>query len=108
MRITWVCSGRPEPELVKVFSNPRVINPYPNGLPAMQIQDIRSMLLERIGLFRNKLLAGDKEKVMKSLTHLLILLLKRAEGLPLFVNYVTQDVQQGNYPLDGTANTQRV
>ena len=62
MRITWVCSGRPEPELVKVFSNPRVINPYPNGLPAMQTQDIRSMLLERIGLFRNKLLAGDKEK----------------------------------------------
>ena len=62
MRITWVCSGRPEQELVKAFSNSRVINPYPDGLPAMQTQDIRSMLLERIGLFRNKLLAGDKEK----------------------------------------------
>ena len=104
MRITWVCSGRPEPELVKVFSNSRVINPYPNGLPAMQIQDIRSMLLERIGLFRNKLLAGDKEKGDEVVNPFIDLVAKRAEGLPLFVNYVTQDVQQGNYPLDGTAN----
>ena len=104
MRITWVCSGRPEPELVKVFSNSRVINPYPNGLPAMQIQDIRSMLLERIGLFRNKLLAGDKEKGGEVVNPFIDLVAKRAEGLPLFVNYVTQDVQQGNYPLDGTAN----
>ncbi len=104
MRITWVCSGRPEPELVKVFSNPRVINPYPNGLPAMQTQDIRSMLLERIGLFRNKLLAGDKEKGDEVVNPFIDLVAKRAEGLPLFVNYVTQDVQQGNYPLDGTAN----
>tara|TARA_B100000963_G_scaffold102030_1_gene88275 strand:+ start:1650 stop:5513 length:3864 start_codon:yes stop_codon:yes gene_type:complete len=104
MRVTWVCSGRPEPELEKVFSNPRVINPYPNGLPAMQIQDIRSMLLERIGLFRNKLLAGDKEKGDEVVNPFIDLVAKRAEGLPLFVNYVTQDVQQGNYPLDGTAN----
>ena len=104
MRITWICSGRPEPELVKVFSNRRVVNPYPNGLPAMQIQDIRSMLLERIGLFRNKLLAGDKEKGDEVVNPFIDLVAKRAEGLPLFVNYVTQDVQQGNYPLDGTAN----
>ncbi|MDC0457431.1 tetratricopeptide repeat protein [Alphaproteobacteria bacterium] len=104
MRITWVCSGRPEPELEKVFSNSRVINPYPNGLPAMQTQDIRSMLLERIGLFRNKLLAGDKEKGDEIVNPFIDLVAKRAEGLPLFVNYVTQDVQQGNYPLDGTAN----
>ena len=104
MRITWVCSGRPEQELVKAFSNSRVINPYPNGLPAMQTQDIRSMLLERIGLFRNKLLAGDKEKGDEVVNPFIDLVAKRAEGLPLFVNYVTQDVQQGNYPLDGTAN----
>ena len=104
MRITWICSGRPEPELVKVFSNSRVINPYPDGLPAMQTQDIRSMLLERIGLFRNKLLAGDKEKGDEVVNPFIDLVAKRAEGLPLFVNYVTQDVQQGNYPLDGTAN----
>ena len=103
-RITWVCSGRPEPELEKAFSNYRVINPYPNGLPAMQTQDIRSMLLERIGLFRNKLLAGDKEKGDEIANPFIDLVAKRAEGLPLFVNYVTQDVQQGNYPLDGTAN----
>ena len=104
MRITWICSGRPEPELLKVFSNSRVINPYPDGLPAMQTQDIRSMLLERIGLFRNKLLAGDKEKGDEVVNPFIDLVAKRAEGLPLFVNYVTQDVQQGNYPLDGTAN----
>ncbi|WP_443644490.1 tetratricopeptide repeat protein [Candidatus Levibacter sp. Uisw_134_01] len=104
MRITWVCSGRPEPELKKAFSNSRVINPYPDGLPAMQTQDIRSMLLERIGLFRNKLLAGDKEKGDEVVNPFIDLVAKRAEGLPLFVNYVTQDVQQGNYPLDGTAN----
>ena len=104
MRITWVCSGRPEQELEKAFSNSRVINPYPNGLPAMQTQDIRSMLLERIGLFRNKLLAGDKEKGDEVVNPFIDLVAKRAEGLPLFVNYVTQDVQQGNYPLDGTAN----
>ena len=104
LRVTWVCSGRPEPELVKAFSNSRVINPYPNGLPAMQIQDIRSMLLERIGLFRNKLLAGDKEKDDEVANPFVDLVAKRADGLPLFVNYVTQDIQQGNYPLDGTAN----
>ena len=104
MRITWVCSGRPEPELKKAFSNSRVINAYPDGLPAMQTQDIRSMLLERIGLFRNKLLAGDKEKGDEIVNPFIDLVAKRAEGLPLFVNYVTQDVQQGNYPLDGTAN----
>ncbi|MDB9870809.1 tetratricopeptide repeat protein [Alphaproteobacteria bacterium] len=104
LRVTWICSGRPEQELEKAFSNSRVINPYPNGLPAMQTQDIRSMLLERIGLFRNKLLAGDKEKGDEIVNPFIDLVAKRAEGLPLFVNYVTQDVQQGNYPLDGTAN----
>ena len=54
--------------------------------------------------FRIKLLAGDKEKGDEVVNPFIDLVAKRAEGLPLFVNYVTQDVQQGNYPLDSTAN----
>ena len=45
-----------------------------------------------------------KKKEMRVVNPFIDLVAKRAEGLPLFVNYVTQDVQQGNYPLDGTAN----
>ena len=103
-RTIWVCAGRPKDSLERAFRINQAIIPYPHGLPPMRTRDIRGILLERIGLFRNRLLAGDNEKGDEIVNPFIELVAKRADGLPLYVNYVTKDIQEGNYPLDSSAN----
>ena len=101
-RVTWVCAGRPEPSLQEAFRINEAIMPYPDGLPPMRIQDIRGMLLDKIGPLRKKLLQNDKEKGEGVVNPFIDLVAKRADGLPLYVKYVIGDVLSNRYRvLDG-------
>ena len=47
--ITWICFGRPEPSLEDLFKLKGATMPFPEGLPPMSSNDIRGMILEKIG-----------------------------------------------------------
>ena len=59
--IIWVCFGRPEPSLEDLFKLKGATMPFPEGLPPMSSNDIRGMILEKIGPLKKKLLSNDKE-----------------------------------------------
>ncbi len=105
--IYWICSGRSEERLEQAFRSQGAIRPYPDGLPKMSTQDIRGMLLEKIGPLRKKLLINDEEKVGDKAHNevsnpFVELVASRADGLPLYVKYVIGDVLASRYRvLDG-------
>ncbi len=101
-RVVWLCAGRPEPSLQAAFTSAGAVLPYPDGLPSMQVCDIRGMILEKIGPLKKKLLAGEKEKDDRVISPFVDLVAQRADGLPLYVKYVIGDVLSNRYRvLDG-------
>ena len=102
--VTWFCAGRPESDLIDAFRIGQAIDIFPDGLTPMSSKDIRSMIMEKIGPIRRKLVLNDKEKGDEVINPFIDLVTKRAEGLPLYVKYVINDVLSGNYSIDATAN----
>src|SRR5262249_47542457 len=60
--VFWVCAGRPEPWLPKVFAPDRCVHLFPDGLPPMSEADIRGMLLEETGRLKYELLEMDRDR----------------------------------------------
>lgn len=101
-RVRWVCAGRPEPALVQAMRERAATDLFPDGLPPMAEDDIRGMILNKIGPLRKKLLQQDKENAGQVLNPFITLVTQRAGGLPLYVRYVIGDVLNGKYRvLDG-------
>ena len=100
--ITWVCFGRPEPSLEDLFKLKGATMPFPEGLPPMSSNDIRGMIIEKIGPLKKKLLSNDKEANEIIVNPFIDLVVNKAEGLPLYVKYVIGDVLANRYRvLDG-------
>ncbi len=100
--IIWVCFGRPEPSLEDLFKSKGATMPFPEGLPPMSSNDIRGMILEKIGPLKKKLLLNDKEANEIIVNPFIDLVVNKAEGLPLYVKYVIGDVLANRYRvLDG-------
>lgn len=97
--ITWLCAGRPEGDLQTAFSGKCVtpVFPNPDGVPKMDEGDVRTMLLERIGSRRKRLLANDKEQGNRVTNAFVTKVTACAEGLPLYVNYVIGDINDNRY-----------
>jgi len=57
-RVTWICAGREH--LTESMKQGDAVILFEDGLPGMTSQDIRSMLLDRIGQARGGLLKKDK------------------------------------------------
>ena len=101
-QVRWVCAGRPEPALVKAMRERGATDLFPDGLPPMAEDDIRGMILNKIGPLRRKLLQQDHENAGQVLNPFVSLVTRRAGGLPLYVKYVIGDVLSGKYRvLDG-------
>ena len=100
--VCWVCAGRPEPEIVKAMSERGSKSLFPQGLPPMSEDDIRGMILDKVGPLRKILLRQDNEAEGNVTNPFLTLVTKRANGLPIYVKYVIGDVLNGEYRvLDG-------
>ena len=89
--IIWICFGR-EPSLEDLFKLKGATMPFPEGLPPMSSNDIRGMILEKIGPLKKKLLLNDKEANEIIANPFIDLVVNKAEGLPLYVKYVIGDV----------------
>jgi len=98
----WVCAGRPEGAIPEIFAPERCTHIFPNGLPPMDAADIRSMLLETTGSLKYGLLSLDEERNVPDRTAAVInnavnAVATRAQGLPLYVHFVIEDILAGNF-----------
>ncbi len=98
-----VCSGRPDPILVNAMNKYGAESIFENGLPRMRKEGVRAMFTKELLIsLRKKLLQNDMEKNEKIDNPFIGLVTDRADGLPLYVNYVIRDVLSNRYRvLDG-------
>ena len=95
--VVWVCAGRPEGRLPQVFALERCTHLFTGGLPTMTDEDIRALLLESTLSRKYDLLALDAEEDGEVRNAALEAVVQRAQGLPLYVHYVVQDILSGHY-----------
>jgi WD40 repeat protein len=95
--VTWLCSGRPERDLSEALARADCVVPFPDGVPPMSSGDIRTMLLEKIGPLRRRLLRGDGEDQGRVINPFVERVSRAAAGLPLYVTYVVGDVLNGHF-----------
>lgn len=57
--VVWLCAGRPEGDLPRVFSPERCTHIFPGGLPGMTSQEIRGLLVDGTGMLKYRLVARD-------------------------------------------------
>lgn len=93
----WLIGSRPEPRILRAFRHPACDELFPAGLPPLQADDIRAMLLEGLGSMRQALLRRDREDddaqhvgnaFVDRVTH-------AAAGLPLYVHLLVEDLRAG-------------
>jgi hypothetical protein len=94
-RVAMVAAGRPERGLPQAFARVGAVVPFPEGLPAMSLDDLRALLLERTGTARKRLLSTDTESAGAVRNAFIEKVAQRSEGLPLYVNYVVGDLNAG-------------
>jgi WD40 repeat protein len=94
-RVLWLCAGRPERGLPEAFAGAGAIDAFPGGLPPMGAGDVRSMLLERIGPLRRRLLRADRDHGGRVVNAFVEHVTRRSEGLPIYVHYLVADVIAG-------------
>ena len=95
--VVWVCAGRPEGMLQAVFIPDRCMHIFPNGLPPMTDADIRGMLIDGAGQLKYDLLALDQEKNDAVRNAAVEAVVMHAEGLPLYVRFVVEDLCTGHF-----------
>jgi len=93
--VLWVCCGRPQDGLQEAFRGAKAIEPFTDGLPRMSMDDIREILVEKLGPLRRRLLRGDRDEGDKVVNRFVERVAKNAEGLPIYVKYVVGDVLNG-------------
>jgi WD40 repeat protein len=99
--VIWLCAGRPEGTLPETFSADRCRHVFPGGLPAMSTADIRGMLLDGTGSLKYQLLPLDSERAnaengVEVVNSSVEAVVQRAQGLPLYVHFVVQDILAGH------------
>lgn len=105
----WLCVGRPEESLNRAFRAERCTHLFPGGLGAMSSNDVRAMLLEGSGERKYGLLKHDKEQDAGVVNALVNAIVERADGLPLYVRLVVEDINSGHldYAPSSLANLPR-
>jgi len=95
--VVWVCAGRSEAGLNQVFAKGRCRHLFPGGLPQMSADDIRGLLLDRLGKHKYRLLDLDEERDGRVGNGLVEAVVERAAGLPLYVHHLVEDILVGHF-----------
>jgi hypothetical protein len=88
-RIVWVCAGQSEGDLEEALKNRGAEEVFPNGLPPLDEQAIRAMLIEHLGRLKYALFErdeGERNRFVEAVT-------RKSEGLPLYVWMVIEDLK---------------
>lgn len=112
-RVRWALAGRPERGIPEKLSKAEAVEVFPAGLPPMKADDVRSFFFERISRskMRSRLIARDEEKDGAMVNPFLREVVRRSEGLPVYMNHVVGDLiankitpdQEGQLPKGITA-----
>lgn len=94
-RVLWLCAGREEAGLPEAFRAAGAAEPWPHGLPRMSDADIHEMLLERLGHLRSRLVRADRDEGERVVNGFVGRVAANADGLPIYVRYVVNDVLGG-------------
>jgi len=92
-RIVWVCAGRSEGDLEEALKNRGAEEVFPEGLPPLDEQAIRAMLIEHLGRLKYALFERDeseRNRFVEAVT-------RKSEGLPLYVRMVIEDLKAGRW-----------
>lgn len=92
--VCWLCFGRPTPALEAAFHQDRC---HRYSLGPMLEGDIRTMLLEKIGPLRKRLLKNDFEKGEQIINPFIQKVFRAADGLPLYVKFVVGDILNNRF-----------
>ena len=96
--VVCLCAGREEESAENIFRNGNCVRLFSNGLPPMTNDDIRSMLLESgTGRLKYDFLRLDHEDGDQVHNVALQAIVDRAEGLPLFVHHVIEDLRSQHF-----------
>jgi WD40 repeat protein len=87
---TWLCCGRAERGLGELFG--AVESVFPAGLPGLARDDVRAMLLAKIGPLSKRLVRADSDTGVNPFIDRVV---ANAHGLPIYVAYVIGDVLAG-------------
>jgi hypothetical protein len=90
-RILWVCAGRSEGDLEEALKSRGAVWVFPDGLPGLDEQAIRAMLIEHLGRLKYALFErdeGERNRFVEAVT-------RKSEGLPLYVRMVIEDLKAG-------------
>jgi hypothetical protein len=90
-RIVWVCAGQSEGDLEKALKSRGAVWVFPDGLPPLDEQAIRAMLIEHLGRLKYDLFErdeGERNRFVEAVT-------RKSEGLPLYVWMVIEDLKAG-------------
>jgi tetratricopeptide (TPR) repeat protein len=90
-RIVWVCAGRSEGDLEEALKNRGAEEVFPDGLPPLDEQATRAMLIEHLGRLKYALFErdeGERNRFVEAVT-------RKSEGLPLYVRMVIEDLKAG-------------
>ena len=100
--VVWLCAGRPEKTLNQTFRPERCTHLFDGGLERMRPADIRAMLVEGTGKLKYALLKQDDERGDAVVNALVDAVVAQADGLPLYVRFVVEDVLAGHLTFDAT------
>jgi serine protease Do len=99
--VVWLCTGRPEATTQKAFAPDRCTHLFPGGLPPMGAGDVRELLYQELGEQKYRLLAEDTRDESDKLTNALVVaIVEKSEGLPLYVHFLVEDLLTGEFALD--------
>jgi DNA polymerase III delta prime subunit len=92
-RIVWVCAGRSEGDLEEALKSRGAEWVFPDGLPPLDEQATRAMLIEHLGRLKYDLFErdeGERNRFVETVT-------RKSEGLPLYVRMVIEDLKAGRW-----------
>jgi tetratricopeptide (TPR) repeat protein len=87
--IVWVCAGRSERELEEALQRRGARWVFPEGLPPLGADAIRTMLTEHLGRLKYELFErdeGDRNRFVEAVA-------RKSEGLPLYVRMLVEDLK---------------
>lgn len=87
----WLCSGRTNPKLDSIF-NKSSFRIFPEGVPGMDKNDVQSMIYEKIGPLRKKVIIREYEQERTVVNPFIDQVWKYSKGIPLYVTYVIGDI----------------
>jgi tetratricopeptide (TPR) repeat protein len=91
--IVWVCAGRSERELEEALQRRGARWVFPEGLPPLGADAIRTMLTEHLGRLKYELFErdeGDRNRFVEAVA-------RKSEGLPLYVRMLVEDLKAGQW-----------